>query len=274
MVWPVTGANGQGRQLPSCLSQSVASKMKMMRQRILGIDFFVGKTEVAVQAALEGGLVVAPAAPALAELDSQPHYAKALHEADIVLADSGLMVLLCRLFKRIHLTRISGLRFLVALLEADDLPPAAEQFWIMPTVEESTANRAYLASRGIDLPESNIYIAPYYANNEALRDTALLARIRSQTPRLIMVNLAGGKQETIGAWLKQALDYKPGIICTGAAIAFLSGQQTRIGTWVDRCYLGWLQRIISRPRVYARRYLRALRLIRLLIIDRPGPLKP
>ena len=52
----------------------------------------------------------------------------------------------------------------------------------------------------------------------------------------------------------------PAILCTGAAIAFLTGGQATIPKWADRLYLGWLFRILQSPRKYFYRYLQAARL--------------
>src|SRR5262245_18409575 len=63
-------------------------------RRILGIQFFVGNAAQAVQAGLEGGLVVAPAAPSLLSLRDDREYREALLESDLAITDSGFMVML------------------------------------------------------------------------------------------------------------------------------------------------------------------------------------
>ena len=61
---------------------------------LLGIRFFVGSADEAVQIGLQGGLVVVPAAPALVELQTNEYYREAVFGADLAITDSGLMVLL------------------------------------------------------------------------------------------------------------------------------------------------------------------------------------
>jgi glycerol-3-phosphate dehydrogenase len=53
----------------------------------------------------------------------------------------------------------------------------------------------------------------------------------------------------------------PGIVCTGAAVAFLAGTQAKIPVWADRSGLGWLMRCIYEPRKFIPRYWSALPLI-------------
>jgi UDP-N-acetyl-D-mannosaminuronic acid transferase (WecB/TagA/CpsF family) len=77
----------------------------------------------------------------------------------------------------------------------------------------------------------------------------------------VILNVGGGVQEQLGCWPKQRLSYTPAIVCTGAAIAFITGGQASIPPWADRLYLGWLLRILSNPRSYTKRYVQALALV-------------
>jgi UDP-N-acetyl-D-mannosaminuronic acid transferase (WecB/TagA/CpsF family) len=85
--------------------------------------------------------------------------------------------------------------------------------------------------------------------------------LRTAKPRVVFLNLAGGKQEVLGAWLRERLDPCPGIVCTGAAVAFLAGTQAKIPVWADRSGLGWLMRCIYEPKKFIPRYWSALPLI-------------
>ena len=76
---------------------SLAPDQPALFQRILGIRFFIGSAEAAVQIGLQGGLVVVPAAPALVELQTNRSYREAVYNADLAITDSGLMVLLWQL---------------------------------------------------------------------------------------------------------------------------------------------------------------------------------
>ena len=59
----------------------------------------------------------------------------------------------------------------------------------------------------------------------------------------------------MGLFLQKHLNKKTTIVCTGAALAFLSGQQIRIPKWADKYYLGWLIRCMSDPLIFVPRYL-------------------
>ena len=96
-------------------------------------------------------------------------------------------------------------------------------------------------------------------------DPELLAFIEKKKPAYVLINLGGGTQEKLGAYLKKHLSYKPAIICTGAAIAFLTGRQASIPEWADRLFLGWLFRCIEKPKLYIPRYFKAFKLLGLMI---------
>jgi len=68
----------------------------------------------------------------------------------------------------------------------------------------------------------------------------------------------------LGSYLKYNLDYKPSIVCSGAAIAFLTGQQAKIPSIFDKLYLGWLIRIIFNPFIFIPRYIKAFKLFFLM----------
>lgn len=235
------------------------------RVRILGVDFFTGATADAVAAAWHGGaLVLAPSGPGLAvDLVKSAAYREALTGAELNLTDSGLMLLMWRLKTGRKLPRLSGLGFLRALLATPDAKAAGAMFWVMPSEAEQAVNLRWLNASGIAATREDCYVAPCYGAG-AIEDPDLVSRVRNRRPRVVIVCIGGGVQERLGWSLRTALDgdeNRPGIVCIGAAIGFLSGTQVAIPRWVDRWMLGWLWRIVSSPGRYAPRYWGALRLI-------------
>jgi UDP-N-acetyl-D-mannosaminuronic acid transferase (WecB/TagA/CpsF family) len=88
--------------------------------------------------------------------------------------------------------------------------------------------------------------------------------IETQKPNWVIINIGGGTQEKLGLYLRQNLSYKPAIICTGAALAFKTGRQVKVSSWMDKLYIGWLARCIAKPKMYIPRYMSAFKLISLL----------
>ena len=233
-------------------------------ETILGIRFFIGTAQDAIdEISREGGLVVVPAAPALKNLARDNQYRDALLGADFAIADSALMVLLWNVMQRARISKLSGLKYLRALIEQADLRQSGEQFLGDAFAGSGPAQR-YMASReGVPVVDDSIYIAPIYG--AVIRDLELLERLEQRRPRHIVLGIGGGTQERLGFYLKQNLSYRPAIHCVGAAIAFLSGDQVRIPVWVDEMGLGWLWRSISSPRRFVPRYWDARRLVPIML---------
>ena len=235
--------------------------LKPKFKRILGINFFTGDTPELLDLCSQGNFIVAPAAPALAELPNDPAYRESVEGSDFALTDSSLMVLLWRLLTGQHINRISGPRLLRSLLGSEQLRGPGDSVWIMPSKTESEINVAYLNKIGIPVTDEECYVAPHYKKGEPVSDLDLLVWIEARKPQYVLINIGGGIQEPLGLYLKKNLSYRPSIICVGAAIAFFSGIQARYPLWVDKCMLGWLSRCLHAPAKFVPRYLGALRLI-------------
>lgn len=243
--------------------------------QVLGLPFVANPVDEALALTMAGGLVVVPSGPGLAyDLCHEPHYRAALLNADFLLPDSGAMVLAWNLRTRTaggqRLSRLSGLEYLRALIPHLARREGRGSFWVMPNQEEQDINLAWLRANGCPaVSADDCYLAPHYQERDAAgyrvaTDPALVALLEAKRPEVVVLNVGGGTQEPLGWHLRQALSYRPTILCTGAAIAFLTGQQAAIPVWADYLYLGWLLRILSSPSRFGRRYYEALPLLRLV----------
>jgi len=230
---------------------------------ILGIRFFAGALPALLRLTRQGGLIVVPSGPGLADLEREPEYRQAVETSDLALTDSGFLVLLWTLLRRERLPRISGLQFVRGLVGMPEFRDPGAVFWVMPTAEDAAANGAWLAAQGIAMAPDCVYLAPRYPG-AGIQDPELVARIEAVRPRFVMLNIGGGVQERLGFHLRAHLSFRPAIICTGAAIAFLSGRQASIPPWADRLRLGWLLRCARNPTRFIPRYVRAIRLARVV----------
>ena len=231
---------------------------------ILGIRFFAGPADEAVQLGLRGGLVVVPSAPVLVTMTEDPQTRRALVESKLALTDSGLMVILWNFIRRDRVKRVSGLEYLHLILKEPALSQPGATFWIMPNQTALARCLAWLTRGGYPIAEENFYIAPFYGKG-TIRDEALLEKISRLKPQHIFTAVGGGVQERLGYYLQENLVFTPGIHCIGAAIGFLSGDQVHIPLWADAWRIGWLFRCFAAPRLFIPRYMRALRLIPILL---------
>ena len=233
-------------------------------QQILGVRFFVGDAQGAIdEVSQHGGLVVVPAAPALKNLAGDKGYREALLGADFAIADSAFMVLVWNLIDSNRIPKLSGLKYMRALIDEPEFKKLGNTFWVMPTAASAQRNLRWLRGNGLNVANEDVYLAPLYG--QTISDEELLERVQERRPRHIVLGVGGGTQERLGLYLKQHLCYRPAIHCIGAAIGFLSGDQVYIPIWVDTLGLGWLCRAISDPKRYVPRYWDARHLAPLLL---------
>ena len=232
--------------------------------QILGISFFGESVQRCYDVLNQnGGLLTAPSGPGLANTLKDALYYESVRNSDIVIPDSGYMVLLWNVLHRPRIQRVSGLAFINYFVSIYANELNQRLLLVNPTWEEQSANILYLRAMGIKVSEKDCYIAPFYKNGQ-VEDEQLCALIEQRKPTWVLINIGGGTQEILGYYLKKHLSYLPAIVCTGAAIAFKTGEQVAIPVWADRLYLGWLFRILSSPKKYYSRYLNALPLAKLI----------
>jgi N-acetylglucosaminyldiphosphoundecaprenol N-acetyl-beta-D-mannosaminyltransferase len=233
-------------------------------QQILGLKFFLGSAdEVIARISGLGGFVVAPSAPGMVRLTEDAPYRRAMLAADIAIPDSGLMVLMWRLLRRQKIQRLSGLNYLKQLLATLKRDSSAKIFWVLPSARAQEKLLAWGQREAFPIRIDNCYIAPRYGFD--VEDRHLLELITRRRPAHVAVAIGSGPQEKLGHYLIQHLEYRPAIHCIGAALGFITGDQTAIPDWADRFYLGWLIRFLAEPRLFAPRVLMALRLPALMV---------
>jgi UDP-N-acetyl-D-mannosaminuronic acid transferase (WecB/TagA/CpsF family) len=239
-------------------------KMAPKFKRILGINFFVGDMPELLDLCAEGNFIVVPAAPALADLPTNPAYRESVEKSDFAITDSAFMVILWKFLTWESLPRISGLKLLRGLLEVPELKKPGASLWIMPSQAEQDANLAWLNANGYPVTPEECFIAPFYPKGP-LSDPALLQWAEARKAPYIIIAIGGGVQERVGYFLRENLSYRPSIVCIGAAVGFITGTQVRIPVWADRLMLGWVFRILAAPKRFLPRYWKALQLVGLMV---------
>jgi UDP-N-acetyl-D-mannosaminuronic acid transferase (WecB/TagA/CpsF family) len=238
---------------------------------ILGVKFFGGTSREAVdEISHTGGLLVAPAAPSMINLCRDEEYRRALLASNLTIADSGLMVMLWKLFTGETVPRISGLEHVKRFLEHESVRQPGAVLWVVATVASGEKLLAFLVpgermrlgvrefSAGLPVSQENIFVAPKYGG--LIADEALLQVARQNRPRHIVIAVGGGVQDKLGLYLLERLDYRPAIHCIGAALGFLTGDQVRIPDWADKYYVGWFFRMLAQPKVFIPRFWSARKL--------------
>jgi N-acetylglucosaminyldiphosphoundecaprenol N-acetyl-beta-D-mannosaminyltransferase len=227
--------------------------------QILGLRFFNGDVDEAVAFMhRHGGYLVAPSGTCFTRLREDKPYREAMLSADLAIADSGLMVVLCRLLQREKVQRISGLKYLKHLLEKLKSEENREVFWILPNGRAQQKLLEWSRREAFPINSDYCYVAPFYGPE--VDDRNLVALIEQTRPAHIIIAIGSGPQEKLGFYLRENLSYRPAIHCIGAALGFITGDQAAIPDWADRFYLGWFFRLVAQPAAFVPRLMRGLEL--------------
>jgi len=215
-------------------------------------------------------LFIFPAGPALSHIKVNSEYHLSLKNADHVFFDSGFFVLLLRIFKNIKVNKFSGYKFLKFFFKHISKNKKKSILCVDPDKKNSDINKKLIKKLGVKKVFN--YIAPNYVQ-ENYKDKKLLKLVLLKKPDYIVMNIAGGKQEILGFFLKKNLKFKTSIYCTGGAIAFFTGNQAPINKLIDNLFLGWFFRILFNPNIYLLRYLGAFKLFFIVLFSKIKVLK-
>ena len=236
---------------------------------IFGIKFFDGSPDEILETLKNGGVLVAPSGPGLSTIKTHHQYLLSLQQSTVAIFDSGLLCLLLRL-KNMKVQKLSGLKFLIFYLSYLSRNQHHHVLMVNPSAKDGDNNHQLLINK-FNLSPGKIlnYTAPLY-KPEKIEDDQLVSIIKQNRPEHIIINIGGGTQEILANHLINQISkfYRPTIICTGAAIAFLTGSQAKIPSLIDRLYLGWFARCCKNPRHFIPRYFKSLNLIKLALQEK------
>tara|TARA_B110000483_G_C18127237_1_gene516147 strand:- start:465 stop:1175 length:711 start_codon:yes stop_codon:yes gene_type:complete len=211
---------------------------------------------------IKKGYLVAPAASALAMILKNKDFHLSLKKSSIAILDSGFFCILIRIFYSKKVTKFSGYLFIKKFVESNlKIIKKQSILSINPNKIDEKINNKLLRKKKFIKVYS--YSAPIYKS--IIKDTILLDLITKKKPGYILINIGGETQERLALYIVKKLKFKNKIICTGAAIAFLTGRQAPINSFIDKLYLGWLIRLIHNPKEHFVRSLKSLKLIKLFI---------
>ena len=220
------------------------------------IKFYSGNYDQIKKEFDKGGVLVAPAASALANIDTDKQYYSSLKNSKIAILDSGFFCILLRIFRFQKVKKLSGFLFLKTFL--DNFKNQQKILFIDPSRKSNILNIKFLKSKKII--NFKTYIAPNY--NKKFFDLKLLNLINNYKPKYIVINIGGGSQEPLAIYINKNIKYNVSIMCTGAALAFMTGEQAPINKFIDKIYLGWLTRILWNPKLYLGRILKSFKIIK------------
>lgn len=233
--------------------------------RLMKINFFEAEYNYIIKLLIKKrGYLVMPAASSLIEVKVNAIYRTALQKSTAALFDSGFFCLSLLISKFIFFNKFSGYKFIKFFLNDNNLKKK-KILCLDPSTKSAKINYLYLKSKKFIFIKN--YVCPNY-NIKSIKDVKLLNIINEFKPEIIISNIGGGVQEILAFYIKKNAHKKTIIICSGAALSFITGEKAKITDLADKYYLGWFKRLLFNPRVYYKRVFNSFPLFFLVLREK------
>jgi N-acetylglucosaminyldiphosphoundecaprenol N-acetyl-beta-D-mannosaminyltransferase len=175
-------------------------------------------------------------------------------KADIAFCDGAGVQLAIRLLKGRAAHRTTPPEWIGVVLEA--LGPKASIFWLGGS-SEAVAEAAQLYEARYGVRTAGVQHGFFDMAKNSVENLALVARISSAAPSILLVNMGMPRQER---WLWDNWDrLQTGVAITaGALVDHAAGRVRRPPRWVANLGIEWLVRLVREPKRLWRRYLLGL----------------
>lgn len=191
-------------------------------------------------------------------------FREAYRRASLRLADGRYLGLLSRWLGYGALPTVNGSDLVPGILRACANAETKRVYLLGagPGVAAMAAER--IESDYVSVRVVGSYSPPLEFENDARECAAILERINTQKPDLLVVGISPPRQEIWVANNLERLDASV-VICAGATIDFLAGHKRRAPRWVQILGMEWIHRILTEPTRLIPRYTRdACRLLPML----------
>ena len=196
------------------------------------------------------GYVVTPNVDHLIRYHDDPVFRQLYADASYVLLDSRFLS---------HLFRaVSGKQ--IRVCTGSDLTARLFSQVIRPTdsvvLIGGSADQARALAQTYGLQSLHHHNPPMGFIRDPQEVEACLSFVEAHSPfRFCFIAVGAPQQETLAQMLKARGIARGLALCIGASINFMTGQERRAPSWMQRVGLEWLYRLAADPRRLARRYL-------------------
>jgi N-acetylglucosaminyldiphosphoundecaprenol N-acetyl-beta-D-mannosaminyltransferase len=204
---------------------------------------------------LEPNILVTPNAGHLTNIFSNPELSEIYSTAELSLIDGWPIALAAKNASKLEITRVTG---------SDLLPELFTQLTKDVRVGIFGGNNESLIRQSLEsrFPELNIQIIDTSQWTISIYDIRRLRElVQYNALSIVLLCLGHPKQELLAKELKNydwAGSRPDWIMCVGATIDFLTGEQKRAPRLFQKMGLEWLFRLITNPKKFTQRYLKAV----------------
>jgi N-acetylglucosaminyldiphosphoundecaprenol N-acetyl-beta-D-mannosaminyltransferase len=176
-------------------------------------------------------------------------------DAGLVLADGMPLVWISRLLGRRLPERVPGSDLVPALFSAASAERPLRVYLLGAAPGVGARAATNIARRWPGVKVVGTYSPPLGFQDEPAQNAAILQRIATAQPNVLIVGLGAPKQEL---WVHEHREQLGGVValCVGATIDFLAGQVARAPKWMQNSGLEWMHRLWMQPRRLVGRYAR------------------
>lgn len=172
-------------------------------------------------------------------------------DASLVTADGAPLVLAAKILRRPLPERVAGSDLAPRLLASATQPLRVFLLGAADGVAERAAAKIHAQWPNVKVVD--VYSPPLGFERDDAENQAILERVASALPDLLIVGFGAPKQELWVHRHQHQLAAKVAL-CAGATIDFLAGEKRRSPRWMQKTGLEWLHRLASEPRRLFRRY--------------------
>ena len=204
---------------------------------------------------VEPNILVTPNAGHLSSIFNSPEISKIYTSAELSLIDGWPIAVAAKIASKFKITRVTG---------SDLLPELFSQLTKEVRVGIIGGASESLIRQSLEslFPELNIQIIDTTQWTNSVYDVRRLRElVQYNALSIVLLCLGHPKQELLAKELKNydwAGSRPDWIMCVGATIDFLAGEQKRAPKLFQKFGLEWFFRLITNPKKFARRYLSAV----------------
>ena len=185
----------------------------------------------------------------ISEINKNPAIKKAMHEAELILADGVPIVWFSKLFGNALPGRVNGTDLFEKLLEWAN--NNSKKIFLLGATEENVNLLAIKLRK--DYPNLGISLRNgYYKDHE---DEQVINQINSTNSDILFVGFSSPKKEVWVNKYKDKLNI-PIIQGVGGSFDVLAGKISRAPKWMQNSGLEWLYRVLKEPRRMFIRYMK------------------
>lgn len=198
-------------------------------------------------------VVVTPNVDHTVLLEENEGLQDAYRNASLILADGHPIVWASKLLGKALPERVPGSELVPRLFDSFDADGELKVFLLGAAEGVGAIAAENMAKQWPRVKVVGVYSPPMGFEKKDEESETILEKVAQAQPDLIVLGLGAPKQEIWANNYRERLDSKA-ILCVGATIDFLAGEQQRAPEWIQNIGMEWFHRMCTNPKRLVKRY--------------------